>query len=148
MSAKIFETEFLRRKEFEGLYQKIIPSLNQCGNCGILKNLNGFIFNLNCMSCRLWRCKNCQMFKNSKWLLFEKFTIKQWNYIANFLHDFFQISDYSFDFFSHLKPIDSKVKENNEVFLCQMNNNNKKYKNKSSNKIYYFINKRKYYFKK
>ena len=96
------------------------------------------------------------MFKNSKRLLFEKCTIEQWNYIVNFLHDFFHISGYSFDFFSDLKPIISKVKESNEVFLCQMNNNNNnnnnnndnKYKNKNSEKIFYFINKRKYFWKK
>ena len=146
MTAKIFETEFLR-KEFEELYQKTIPSLNECGNCGILKCHHCFNFNMNCSSCRLWRCKNCQMFKNSKWLFFGKCTIEQQNYIVNFLHDFSQISDYSFDFFSDLKPTISKVKENNEVFLCHMNNNNK-YKNKSSDKIYYFIKKRKYYWKK
>ena len=95
------------------------------------------------------------MFKNSKRLLFEKCTIEQWNYIVNFLHDFFHISGYSFDFFSDLKPIISKVKESNEVFLCQMNNNNNnnndndnKYKNKNSEKFFYFINKRKYFWKK
>ena len=116
MTAKIFDKEILK-KQFEELYQKIIPSLNECGNCDILKCYHCFSFNLNCSSCRLWRCKNCQMFKNSKWLLFQKCTIEQWNYIVNFLHDFFQISDYSFDFFSDLKPLISKVKENNEVFF-------------------------------
>ena len=118
MTAKIFDTELLK-KEFEEHYQKIIPSLNEWGNCDILKCYHCFSFNLNCSSCRLCRCKNCQMFKNSKWLLFEKCVIEQWNYIVNFLHDFFQISDYSFDFFffSDLKPLISKVKENNGFFF-------------------------------
>ena len=88
------------------------------------------------------------MFKNSKQTLFQKTTIEQWNYIFNFLHDFFQISDYCFDFFLDLTPSILQVKENNEVFLYQMNNSTKNYKHKSSDKIYYFINKRKYYFLK
>ena len=92
---------------------------SQSGNCGILKCHHCFQFNMNCTSCRLWRCNNCQMLKNSKWLLFQKTTIEQWNYIVNFLHDIFQISDYSFDFISDLTPIVPQVKKIMKFFYVK-----------------------------
>ena len=36
MSAVVFENEFLRR-QFKEFYQDIIPNLNFCRSCGILK---------------------------------------------------------------------------------------------------------------
>ena len=59
------------------------------------------------------------MLKNSKWLLFQKTTIEQWNYIVNFLHDIFQISDYSFDFISDLTPIVPQVKKIMKFFYVK-----------------------------
>ena len=64
-------------------------------------------------------------------MLFKKCSNQQWNYIVNFLHDLFNISDYSFMQYSDLKPISKLVKKKNSVFLCQkeaddylVNNNN------------------------
>lgn len=74
--AQIFKSEFLK-KEFIELYQEIIPNLNKCNSCGILKCRNCFLFQYNSNMCRIMRCKNCQLFKNSKDLLFEKCTIEQ-----------------------------------------------------------------------
>lgn len=116
--ATVFKNKILK-KEFEELHQKIIPFLNECGNCNILKCHRCLTFNLNCKSCRLWRCKNCRLFRNSKWLLFEKCNAQKWNYVINFLHDFFRLSDYTFDFFSDLKPLILKVKDRNEVFIYE-----------------------------
>ena len=97
----------------------------------------------------MMRCRNCQLFRNAKDLLFEKWPIEQWNYIANFIHDLFNISVYSVLWYSDLKPISQEVKDKNCVFLCKKdandyldNNNN------NNNKIQYFIKNRKYYWKR
>ena len=113
--AKIFKTKELEN-EFNQFIYKIIPSLNECGNCGILKCCDCFKFSINCGRCRLWKCKNCEMFKITKDLLFEKCSNQQWKYIVNFVHDLFKLSNYSFDFFSDLQLISEKVKEKNTFF--------------------------------
>ena len=127
---KIFETDIIEQ-EFKELYQTIIPLLNECNNCNILKCRYCVIFRYECTNCRISRCKSCQLFKNSKDILFKKCSNQQWNYIVNFLHDLFNISDYSFMQYSDLKPISKLVKKKNSVFLCQkeaddylVNNNN------------------------
>ena len=76
----------------------------------------------------------------------------QWHYIANFVHDLFNLSIYSVLRYNDLKPISEEVKNKNLVFLSKKgsvdylskyNNNNKK------NKIKYIINnKRRCFFKK
>ena len=96
--AKIFKTKELEN-EFNELIYKIIPSLIECGSCGILKCTDCFRFSINCGRCRLWKCKNCEMFKITKDLLFEKCSNQQWRYIVNFVHDLFKLSNYYFDFF-------------------------------------------------
>ena len=113
--AKIFKTKELEN-EFNQFIYKIIPSLNECGNCGILKCCDCFKFSINCGRCRLWKCKNCEMFKITKDLLFEKCSNQQWKYIVNFVHDLFKLSNYSFDFFSDLQLISEKVKEKKTFF--------------------------------
>ena len=75
--AKIFKTKILEN-EFNELIYKIIPSLNECGNCGIFKCCDCFKFSINCDRCRLWKCKNCEMFKIAKDHLFEKCSNQQW----------------------------------------------------------------------
>lgn len=87
-------------KEFEELYQNIIPSLNECGNCNVVPCQYCFFMNLKtCSNCRRIECYNCKMFRKSKWRLFEKCSAKQWNYVINFLHDSFRISGVIIDFF-------------------------------------------------
>lgn len=90
--------------------------------------------------CRIIRCKNCQMFKNLRDLLFEKCSMDQWHYIANFVHDLFNLSIYSVLRYNDLKPISEEVKNKNIVFLSKKesedylskyNNNNKKNKIKN-----------------
>ena len=51
--AKIFDEETL--KEFQALYQNIIPSLNKCGNCNIVSSTN-------CFCCKRTECINCEKF--------------------------------------------------------------------------------------
>ena len=89
--AVIFNSSILRN-EFEDLYRKIIPKLNDCNNCGILKCTYGSRFTVSCSLCRKGRCKNCVSFKKIVDLLFEKCSKDQWDYVCNFLHDLFRIS--------------------------------------------------------
>ena len=92
--SQIFKSECIE-KEFIEFYQTIIPNLNNCNSCGIFKCRYCFVYQYNCCMCRIMRCKNCQLFKNSRDLLFEKCSIDQWRYIANFVHDLFNVSIYS-----------------------------------------------------
>ena len=50
---KISDEETL--KEFQALYQNIIPSLNKCGNCNIVSCAN-------CFRCKRTECINCEKF--------------------------------------------------------------------------------------
>ena len=93
--------------------------------------------------CRSVRCKNCQLFKNSRDLLFEKCTV---HYIVNFVHDLFHVSSYSVLRYSDLKPISHEVKGKN-CFLLSLNNNNYYYYYYYYYyKIKYIVNNRKRYF--
>ena len=93
--------------------------------------------------CRFVRCKNCQLFKNSRDLLFEKCTV---HYIVNFVHDLFHVSSYSVLRYSDLKPISHEVK-GKICFLLSLNNNNNNNNNNDNNyKIKYIVNNRKRYF--
>ena len=114
--SQIFKSEFIE-KEFIEFYQTIIPNLNNCNSYGILKCRYCFVYQYNCCMCRIMRCKNCQLFKNSRDLLFEKCSIDQWRYIANFVHDLFNVSIYSILRYSDLKPISQEVKDKNLVFF-------------------------------
>ena len=116
--SQIFKSEFLE-KEFKEFYQVVIPNLNNCNSCGILKGRYCFVFQYNCNMCRILSCKNCQLFKNSRDLLFETCAIDQWHYIANFVHDLFDVSSYSVLRYSDLKPISQEVKDKNLVFLSK-----------------------------
>ena len=93
--------------------------------------------------CRSVRCKNCQLFKNSRDLLFEKCTV---HYIVNFVHDLFHVSSYSVLRYSDLKPISHEVKGKNCFLLSLNNNNNYYYYYYYYYKIKYIVNNRKRYF--
>ena len=62
--AQIFDSSFMK-KDFENLYQVIIPSLNERNNCGILKCFYCIKFTESCSLCRAERCKNCFRYTNA-----------------------------------------------------------------------------------
>ena len=107
--AVIFNSSILKN-EFEDLYRKIIPKLNDCNNCGILKCTYCSRFTVSCSLCRKSRCKNCVSFKKIVDLLFEKCSKDQWDYVCNFLHDLFRISWFTTCCFKDLKWINSLIK--------------------------------------
>lgn len=66
--------------------------------------------------CQLMKCDKCQLFKTTRDILFNKCTFEQWKYIANFIRDFFDHSDYSFLKLQDLTPISKVVKEKNRLY--------------------------------
>ena len=53
------------KKEFEEFYRVLLPNLNECGNCGIIKCFYCTKFNVSCSLCRNERCKNCTKYNNA-----------------------------------------------------------------------------------
>ena len=92
--SQIFDSEIIK-KEFEEFYQVIIPNLNNCNGYGILKCSKCFVFQYDCVMCCIFRCKNCQLFKTSRDILFQKTSIEQYNYIVNFVRDLYHVSEHS-----------------------------------------------------
>lgn len=70
------------------------------------------------------------------------------DYVVKFLTDLFKISDYSFDFFIDLKPIKEEIKENNDIFLTEIDAKKHFIKNNnySNEKVLYIFKNRKYWF--
>ena len=145
MTAKIVQSSVFKN-EFDHFYQILIPSLNSCGNCGVLKCFYCSKFTVSCSLCRNERCKNCFQFKNATDFFYEHCSKEQWNYICNFLHDLFDASWISRWYFKDItRPITSSIK--NSCFLISSNcvkNSVKKNCNKRT--IYYMKGNRTYKF--
>ena len=90
LMAKIFSSYFMQA-EFQHLYQVLLPSLNQCGACGVTKCFFCVKFDISCAFCKFRRCIACVKFYNTLNLFFKNNTRDQWNYICNFLHDIFRL---------------------------------------------------------
>ena len=103
------------KKEFDNLIHVIIPSLNECRNCGVEKCVYCTKFVVICNMCCSSRCCKCAAFKNTKKILMEKCNKQTQEYLANFLNDFFRISDITANFFN-LQIMDKSVKEKNSIF--------------------------------
>ena len=56
--AKIFESKEIER-EFKELIYELIPALNECERCEILKYKYCYKFSSRCSLCRKARCTNC-----------------------------------------------------------------------------------------
>ena len=88
--AKIFHSYFMQR-EFEQLYRVLLPSLNECGACGITKCYVCKKFDVSCSPCLFRRCVECVNFFNTLNFFFKNSSRDQWNYICNFLHNLFRL---------------------------------------------------------
>lgn len=102
------------KNEFHELIYNIIPSLNQCDGCGVLKCEYCTKFVVDCNMCPERRCKNCVVFKTSKKILLENCNQLAKEYVANFLTDIFKVSDITYDFLN--LSISETVKEKNNIF--------------------------------
>ena len=114
---ELFKTKETK-KEFNELIYDVIPSLNDCDNCRILKCYYCSKFLIDCNMCRQERCKNCFAFDSSKEILMDKCDEYTQKYIANFLTDFLKISDVTANFFN-LSITKEIVKEKNNYFLSK-----------------------------
>ena len=136
------------KKKFDDLIHVIIPSLNECGNCGVEKCVYCTKFVVICNMCRSSRCSKCAAFKNAKKILMEKCNKQTQEYLANFLNDFFRISDITANFFN-LQIMDESIKEKNSIFLDEKelkkhSNFLKNYvNNNNNNKVNYIFKGRK-----
>lgn len=134
------------KREFYELVEKILPSLNECGNCNVFKCAYCFKFSVNWQSCRLSRCKNCTDFHRSKEILTNNCDDYSKEYVANFLTDYFKISDVTADFLN-LSISSSTVKEKKYFFKRKRNcKKNTDYVQKFDNEVNYIVKGRKHRF--
>ena len=103
------------KKEFNDLIHVVIPSLNECGNCGVEKCVYCHKFSYNCNMCCSAKCKNCFMFKSSKEFLMKNSDKQGQEYLANFLNDFFKVSKTTVNSFN-LLIINDAVKKKTIFF--------------------------------
>ena len=132
------------KKEFDDLIHVIIPSLNECGNCGVEKCVYCTKFVVTCNTCHSSRYSKCAAFKNAKKILMEKCNKQTQEYLANFLNDFFRISDITANFFN-LQIMDDSVKEKNSIFLDEkeLKKHSNFLKSYNNNKVNYIFKGRK-----
>ena len=81
------------KKEFDELVSKVIPSLADCGKCEKFCCSYCRKFSVACTWCRNERCKNCYKFANLLNILLENGSEASRQYTANFVDDFFSVSD-------------------------------------------------------
>ena len=144
--AVIFESDILK-KEFDDFYQRLIPSLNSCENCGIFKCSYCIRFTVSCSLCRRDRCKKCFAYKNSINFFLENCSEEQWDYICNFVHDLLNVSWMTCWYFKDLKPINSSIRQTSFIISNDPRKNLNRVNNNNNNKsIYYLIGNRKYKF--
>ena len=132
--AEIFKSAMMK-KGFEQLYQVLIPNLNVCDNCGILKCFYCNKFIASCSLCSAERCKNCVKYNNAVDFFYNQCSAEQWNYICNFLYDLFHISWIRRWYFKDIsRPINSSVTKTS--FLIASSNPLKNSVKKIKRKLY------------
>ena len=82
--AKIFNSHFMQ-KEFEQLYRALLPCLNECGACGIVKCYLCKKFDVTCSLCKFRRCVPCVKFFNTLNFFYKNLIREQWNYVCNYM---------------------------------------------------------------
>lgn len=102
--AKIFDSEIIERF-FKELIKEIIPSLNQCEKCNILKCTNCFIFSFSFKQCVKLQCRKCDRYRGTLEFLIENSSKGIFNYITSFLFYLNRFSGYSFNHFDDVAPI-------------------------------------------
>ena len=65
------------KKEFEEFCRVLLPNLNECGNCGIIKCFYCTKFTVSCSLCSNERCKNCTKYNNAIEFFYEHCTEAQ-----------------------------------------------------------------------
>ena len=96
-------------KEYRILVNEILPSLNVCRFCNQLKCKYCLKFSANCNMCKGDKCLKCYRFNKSKDILINSGDFFISNYVQDFLHDYFIVSDLTDYFFK--MDINQIVKE-------------------------------------
>ena len=79
--------------EYHFLVEEILPSLNDCRFCNELKCKYCKKFCVNCNMCKKDKCFNCYRFNKSKDILINCGNDFILDYVQNFLHVYFKVSD-------------------------------------------------------
>ena len=72
---------------------EILPSLNKCRFCNQLKCKYCLKFSVNCNVWKRDKCLKCYRFNKSKDILINSGDFFISNYVQDFLHDYFKVSD-------------------------------------------------------
>lgn len=134
------------QSESKNLHQQLIPNLNKCDACGItqcsLCEKYDFFY-----GCRYQRCKPCMKFFNSIEFFYQNATRDQWNYICNFLHDFFRLHCITKQTFKDVnKIVNSKVKNTCFIISDSAHINNNIVTRDKKRAIYYILGNKRYKF--
>ena len=144
--AKILPSYFLQ-SEFKHLYSVLLPSLNQCGSCGITKCFDCQNFDITCNHCKSKRCTACVKFFNTQVFFYLNATEYQWNYICNFLYDVFRLDKVTrVNLKDFLIPISFSISDT--LFITSRNREivNKIRNDLGKRSIYFFLDYKKYKF--
>ena len=95
--AKILDSEIIERA-FKELIKEVIPSLNQCKKCNILKCTHCFILSFSCEECVKLQCRKCDRYRGTLEFLIENSSKGISNYITSLLFYLNRFSGYSFNF--------------------------------------------------
>ena len=141
--ARIFQS-FVMEKEFENLYKVLIPKLNKCGNCGSTKCFRCNLFDDSCIESQHFRRKDCVKFINSIKFFYENAKDEEWNYVCNFLHNLFRVSDITRTNFTDIsEPIQFPISKT-AFIVSSVRNSFLKFKKDGC--IYYLLGDRRYSF--
>ena len=133
------------QKEFEQLYRVLLPSLNECGACGIVKCYPCKNFDVTCSPCKFRRCAPCVKFFNTLNFFYKNSSSEHWNYVCNFLHDLFRLHYRTKEFFKDVfVPIRSSIRHS--CFIVSSDEKKAIMTSDKKKKIFYMLGNRKHKF--
>lgn len=141
----IFKSDILK-KELKELIKIILLNLNNCGNCGIFCCKHCSKFSVYCNLCKKAWCRYRQAFEQSKETLLNGGDEICKNYVANFIVDYFGMSETTAEFFN-LKISDTVREKDNFIVLHRSKTGLKDYNvAKNKDKTEYWVKERKHCF--
>ena len=110
---ELFKTKELKN-EFEEM-KKLLPTVIECNYCQKKTCIYHSKFIISCTLCRNAKCKNCFSFNITKNVLLKNSSKEAKIYIENFICDFFNISNESFQYFFP----ETRIEKKNKVYYTQ-----------------------------
>ena len=127
-------------KEYRILVNEILPSLNDCRFCNQLKCKYCLKFSVNCNMCKRDKCLKCYRFNKSKDILINSGDFFISNYVQDFLHDYFKVSDLT-NYFLKMN-INQILKEKDPMHAVKFDNNKLESPPPKEEKKFYFESKK------